>query len=134
MADTIPGTDGVKITALLPQHAEAVAELHISGIKTGFISSLGVDFVTALYEAIAKSTYGYGFVAVMDGRVVGFASFATDLGGLHKSVILKNGLRFIFSLARKMLSPDAVRKALETLFYPSRIKNNPFGYSGDSYV
>ncbi|MFH1370591.1 MAG: GNAT family N-acetyltransferase [Planctomycetota bacterium] len=123
MADTIPAANDVRITALLPEHARAVAELHISGIHTGFISSLGVDFVTALYEAIAKSTYGYGFVAIMSGRVVGFASFATDLGGLYKSVILKNGLRFIFSLARKMLSPDAARKALETLFYPSRIKN-----------
>ncbi|MGA2173005.1 MAG: GNAT family N-acetyltransferase [Sedimentisphaerales bacterium] len=122
MADLIPGSDDVRITVLLPEHARAVAELHISGIKTGFISSLGTEFVTALYEAIAKSTYGYGFVAVRAGKVVGFAAFATDLGGLYKSVILKNGLRFIFPLARKMLSPDAVRKALETLFYPARIK------------
>ncbi len=123
MADTIPNADEVRITTLLPEHARAVAELHISGIKTGFISSLGLDFVTALYEAIAKSTYGYGFVAIMHGRVVGFASFATDLGGLYKSVILKNGLRFIFSLARKMMSPKVARKALETLFYPTRIRN-----------
>jgi predicted ATP-grasp superfamily ATP-dependent carboligase/GNAT superfamily N-acetyltransferase len=123
MADTIPNADEVRIAALLPEHARAVAELHISGIKTGFISSLGVDFVTALYEAIAKSTYGYGFVAIMSGRVVGFASFATDLGGLYKSVIRKNGLRFIFSLARKMLSPNTARKAIETLFYPTRIRN-----------
>ena len=32
-----------------------VAMLHIRGIDQGFISSLGIDFVTALYEAIAKS-------------------------------------------------------------------------------
>jgi hypothetical protein len=32
----------------------AVAALHIEGIKTGFISSLGIDFVTALYESIAE--------------------------------------------------------------------------------
>lgn len=33
--------------------ASQVAHLHISGISTGFISSLGLDFVTTLYEAIA---------------------------------------------------------------------------------
>jgi hypothetical protein len=35
--------------------ASSVAALHISGISTGFISSLGQEFVTALYEAIAES-------------------------------------------------------------------------------
>ena len=32
-----------------------VARLHIQGIPTGFISSLGQKFVTALYESIAES-------------------------------------------------------------------------------
>ncbi len=40
---------------LQSEHAEQVARLHIEGIRTGFISSLGIDFVTALYEANAKS-------------------------------------------------------------------------------
>jgi len=39
--------------------APAVAALHIEGIGTGFISSLGIDFVTALYEAIAKSKLNF---------------------------------------------------------------------------
>jgi ribosomal protein S18 acetylase RimI-like enzyme len=123
MADPLPNVNDVKITEMSPEHARAVAELHISGIRTGFISSLGVEFVTALYKAIAKSTYGYGYVATMDGKVVGFAAFATHLGGLYKSVILKDGFRFLFPLACKMLSLENIRKALETLFYPARIKN-----------
>lgn len=45
--------------------ASVVATLQLSGIGTGFISSLGIDidFVTSLYEAIAKSKCGFGFVA-----------------------------------------------------------------------
>jgi len=31
-----------------------IAQLHIKAIPTGFISSLGQEFVAALYEAIAK--------------------------------------------------------------------------------
>jgi len=123
MADLEDDSSEVKIAPLLPEHARAVAELHITGIKTGFISSLGVEFVTALYEAIAKSTYGYGFVALREGEVVGFAAFATHLGGLYKSVVFKHGLRITFTLARKIFSIDTIKKVLETLFYPARIKN-----------
>ena len=36
-------------------HVQQIAKLHIEGINEGFISSLGIDFVTALYEAVAKS-------------------------------------------------------------------------------
>ena len=53
VADLITGTNDIKIVTLLPEHAEQVAKLHISGIATGFISSLGTDFVKALYCAIA---------------------------------------------------------------------------------
>jgi hypothetical protein len=87
MADPIPDSKDIRIASLLPEHTRAVAKLHISGIKIGFISSLWVKFVTALYEAIAKSTYGYGFVALLDNKVVGFASFAMHLGSLYKSVV-----------------------------------------------
>ncbi|MBN2019138.1 MAG: ATP-grasp domain-containing protein [Sedimentisphaerales bacterium] len=123
MTDPVQNNDDIKIVPLSPEHARAVAELHISGIKTGFISSLGVEFVTALYEAIAKSNYGYGFVVLKHGKVAGFAAFATHLTGLYKSVIFKHGPRFIFSLARKILSLGTAKKVLETLFYPARVKN-----------
>jgi hypothetical protein len=45
---------GVQIRQLRVEDARQVAELHITGIQTGFISSLGIDFVTAVYQAIAK--------------------------------------------------------------------------------
>ena len=45
----------MKLRAITSLDAPAVAALHIEGITTGFISSLGIDFVTALYEANAKS-------------------------------------------------------------------------------
>jgi ribosomal protein S18 acetylase RimI-like enzyme len=98
------------------------AKLHIQDIDTGFISSLGIDFVTALYEAIAQSKASFGFVAEEEDRVLGFVAFTTDLNKLYKSVILKKGLRFALLLAGKMFSPKQIRKVFETLFYPSRIK------------
>lgn len=39
-----------EIVLLNKSFAGQVAQLHIDGINTGFISSLGIDFATALYE------------------------------------------------------------------------------------
>lgn len=102
--------------------AAQVARLHIEGISTGFISSLGIRFVTALYEAIAESKYSFGFVAVENDKVLGFVAFTTNLNALYKSIMLKKGLRFIFVLAGKMFSLHCIKKVFETLFYPSRIE------------
>jgi len=99
-----------------------VAVLHIHGIGTGFISSLGSDFVRALYEGIAISEAGFGFVAKENEETLGFVAFTTDLNKLYRAVILRKGLRFALLLAGKMLSLQRLKRTLETLFYPGRIK------------
>jgi ribosomal protein S18 acetylase RimI-like enzyme len=103
------------------EHARQVAELHISGIHTGFISSLGLDFVTALYEAIAMSQFCFGLVIEKGDRVAGFIAFTTDINKLYLSLILKRGLRFVLLLAGKLFSFRRIRRMLETIFYPSRV-------------
>lgn len=113
---------GLKIMKLSPEHVAQVAELHVSGISTGFISSLGVDFVTSLYEAVAQSQLSFGFVAEENHEIVGFVAFTTNLGKLYKSVILRKGLHFALLLAGKMFSLKRIKKVFETLFYPGRIK------------
>ena len=112
----------VKIAKLLPEHAHEVAKLHISGIHTGFISSLGIDFVTFLYEAIAESGSGFGFVAQRNAKVVGFVAFTTNVNVLYRSIIRRNGLKLALVLIRKMFSPTVIKKVSETLIYPSRVK------------
>lgn len=106
------------------EHARQVAKLHIEGISTGFISSLGIDFVTALYEAIAHSETSFGFVTgliIGNNKVLGFVTFTTNVGKLYKSIVLKKGLRFAFLLVGKMFSVQRAKKVFETLFYPSRV-------------
>lgn len=112
----------LRITKLLPEHAPQVAQLHTIGINAGFITSLGIDFVTSLYEAMAKSKFFFGFVAEKDNKVLGFAAFTTGLSVLYKSVIISNGLKFAFILAWRMFSLNIIKKMWETLRYPGRIK------------
>jgi GNAT superfamily N-acetyltransferase len=112
----------VQIISMKPQHAVDVAKLHIEGIHMGFLSTLGVDFVSSLYKAIAQSEDSFGYVALKEGKVVGFASFTMDLDRLYKSVVSKSGFKFFVLLCCKMFSFVRIKKVFETLFYPGRIK------------
>jgi ribosomal protein S18 acetylase RimI-like enzyme len=103
-------------------HAGQVAALHIQCISTGFISSMGIDFVTSLYDAIVKSKSGLGVVAVRNEKVIGFVAFTTNLNKLYKSIIRRKGLKFALLLAGNVLSLRRIKKIFETLSYPARIK------------
>ena len=89
-----------RFDVLRAKHARQIAKLHIEGINRGFISSLGIDFVTALYEAIAENESCFGIVSESE-EVLGFVAFTKDINELYKSIIRKKGLRFAFLLATK---------------------------------
>ena len=112
-----------KCEVLQPQHARQIAKLHIEGINRGFISSLGIDFVAALYEAIAEDQSCFGIIDSESNEVLGFVAFTTDIKKLYKSIIRKKGLRFAFLLAHKMFSFKRIKRVLETLLYPSKVKD-----------
>jgi ribosomal protein S18 acetylase RimI-like enzyme len=110
------------IHSLQSKYAGKCAVLHIQGIPTGFISSLGQEFVAALYEAIAEDKNSFGFVAIEDEKVLGFVAFSTNLSKLYKYVILKKGFKFAFILARKMMSLQTIKRVWANLFYPKKMK------------
>jgi hypothetical protein len=58
-----------RIRLLTYKDANNVAALHIDCITRGFISSLGIDFMTSLYKAIARNKTCFGFVAVDNNRL-----------------------------------------------------------------
>ena len=113
----------IEFQDLQVEYAEQVAALHIQCISTGFISSMGIDFVTNLYEAIVQSNSSFGVVAVRKGNVLGFAVFTTNINTLYKAVIWRKGLRFAMILAGQICSLKQIKKIFETLFYPARINN-----------
>ncbi len=98
--------------------------LHIEGISTGFISSLGEGFVRRLYEAIAQSPDAFGFVACREETVVGYVVFSTDLGSLYKSVLRKSGFALVGPLLKKMFSVSTIRRLIQNVIYPSRMEKH----------
>jgi len=55
-----------------------IAALHVRGIPTGFISSLDLNFVTALYHALTQSNRAFGFVIREKNRTLGFIAFTAN--------------------------------------------------------
>ena len=115
-------TEEVVVARMGREHARDVAALHIQGIPTGFISSLGINFVTALYEGIGASESSFCFVGLRDSKVVGFAAFTENLSSLYRSVLSRCGWKLVLKSVSKMFSLSRIKKVLETLFYPSRIE------------
>ena len=110
------------ITSIQKQNANQLATLHISGIPTGFISSLGQGFVTALYEAISEDENSFGLVSVEDDKILGFVAFSSNLGKLYKYIALKKAFKFGFVLAKRMLSLAVVKKVIDNVFYPHELR------------
>lgn len=101
--------------------AAHVAQLHIEGISSGFISSLGQAFVTKLYEVIAASEDSFGLVAEDSGKVVGFVAFSSNLSSLYKFVLWHGGAKMFFLLAGKMFSFSRLKRIVQNILYPSKM-------------
>jgi len=112
----------MQIESLKIEHASDIAKLHYRGIPTGFLSSLGPRFLTALYQAIAASENAFGFVARENDQTLGYIAFTDNLGRLYKSVIKQNFCRFSLLLACKMLRFSRSKKVFQTLLYPGKTK------------
>ena len=91
-----------------------VAIHHCDNITQGFLASLGVPFLTLLYEAIDKDSESVLLVVRVDRRVVGFVTGTRGLARIYKQLLLKP-LRLIYSLKSCILSPSKMYKIIEVL-------------------
>lgn len=110
-----PGS--VSIRPAARDDAQRLAELHVSRIGDGFLSSLGVPFLTLLYRRIVVAPGSFARVATIDGRVVGFAAGATNVRALYRDFLLRDGI-----VAGMLAAPRLVRswrRVWETLRYPA---------------
>ncbi|MBU0576921.1 GNAT family N-acetyltransferase [Patescibacteria group bacterium] len=106
------------------QDTEEVARIHIEAIATGFISSLGLNFVGTLYREICNSEVGFGYVAEENSKVIGFITGAMDVSKLYKEIVFKKGFLFIMPLIKYFFRLATLKRIAESLFYPYRVKND----------
>jgi len=121
-------TDQNPVIPMTKAHARAVAILHRDGIDTGFLSSLGLRFLTQLYKAIPSCPAGFGFVYMGRGdgeglegeEVLGFIACAESTGRLYKQSMWRRGILMGFPLMRYLFSPSVLRRIIHTMKYPSQ--------------
>ncbi len=103
--------------------ADTAATLHAAGISEGFLSLLGTGFLSLLYRRIRL--HPSSFLLVGEGRntTVGFIAGSTDVGGLYRSFLRRDGL----VAALRALGPlvSGWRRVLETLRHRTPGANGP---------
>jgi len=110
------------VKPLAKTHARAVAELHRTGIRTGFLSSLGSMFLRQLYAAIPSCPAGFGRVwQEPGGEVLGFIACAESTGRLYKQGLWRRGVRMALPLIRFAVRPSVIKRIWQTLRYPSQV-------------
>ena len=99
----------------------AVAQLHHDHINQGFLATLGVPFLTLLYEAIDKDKGSVLIVKRIDERVVGFITGTSGLGPVYKQLLF-HPYQLLLSLRACIISPTKIYKILELLLMSNKNK------------
>jgi ribosomal protein S18 acetylase RimI-like enzyme len=105
--------DGMVLRTGTVVDADAAATLHGGQITEGFLTLLGPAFLRRLYRRVTRVP-GSFLLVVRDGSTtVGFLAGSTDVSGLYRSFILRDGAAAACGSGVRLLR--SWRRALETL-------------------
>lgn len=112
----------ISIQPISPAHAPQVAKIHQASQEGTFLTALGLDFLTLLYEAMSQSEHTLGWVCLSSaGEVVGFIVGTVDTGAMFKEVVRRRPVRLTWLVLRRAVSrPQLLWQALKTLAYPQQ--------------
>jgi ribosomal protein S18 acetylase RimI-like enzyme len=98
-----------------------VAYLHLKGINQGFLSTLGVNFLTLLYESIDTDPNSALFFECIDGEVVGFVAGGRGMGSIYRQM-LRRWPRLISALLPSLLSARKIKRIVEIIWISRKQK------------
>jgi ribosomal protein S18 acetylase RimI-like enzyme len=100
-----------------------IAKLHQEAINQGFLSSLGLSFLSLLYESIDKCPSGILVVEKDQGKIIGFASGTLGTVSIYK-ILLKSWFRLSLCLVPQLLCFSKIYKILEILLLSKKRKKD----------
>lgn len=113
-----------KLTANSPEeYFSQIAKIHQDEIVEGFLSTLGVKFLSKLYCNLCDSPYAFLYVAIINNRICGFICGSTDTSKVYKYFIMRNGIFILPLIIPKILSFKKIGRIFETLIYPQKKEN-----------
>jgi ribosomal protein S18 acetylase RimI-like enzyme len=134
-----PSIQQVTIAPLAAEHAAAAAQLHVAGQPGTFLTSLGPRVLTVLYDALPRSSAGFGFAATSHQPpatshqpVLGFISATTSVGRLFAEMGTRRAGQLLPALlARYRQEPTLALRSLQTAAYPFLVQQP--GVSTDAH-
>lgn len=102
-----------------------IAELHKTQISQGFMSSLGLPFLSLLYCSMCCSQRAFCLVAEDGQGIAGFISGAVSVKQFYLEFIKKYFFRATLILSKRLFIPGTVAKIFETLLYPKKEGDMP---------
>ena len=99
-----------------PGDAVRLAQLHASSIESGFLSRLGVPFLTVLYHALIRWRDATVIVAG-HGQATGFVAGVVDTSRFYRFFVTRWGLVALIAALPGLLNPSVIRRARETFGY-----------------
>ena len=100
--------------------ATSIASLHMHEIDQGFLSELGLRFLTMFYPSAIESGSGFCIVGEQEGEIVGFVCGTTSLSSLYKAFLMRHTVQAIPVILPKLFNVQRIKKIVETLLYPSK--------------
>ncbi len=119
LAATLAGTGPTSVDIRPASSADAVfvATLHAASIDSGFLPRLGTRFLALLYGVLADDPGGVLLVAEDDTGPVGFVAGSVSTAAFYRRFLRRYGLRALAAVGLRLLSPLAIRRAIESLRY-----------------
>lgn len=99
------------------EDAPAIAGLHASSIRTGFLPRLGRRFLTRLYRSMVSWPGSIVLVADDGTGPAGFVAGVEDVGVFYRRFLFRDGLAAALAALPRLLLPGNARRAWETLSY-----------------
>ena len=106
-----------------------LARIHSSCIDLGFLSSLGLGFLSLLYEAIDADDNSHLILEKKEGSLIGFVAGGRGMKSIYRKLLIRLP-RLLVALFPAMLHPRKVSKIIELLFFAK--KQNPVSSSPEA--
>jgi hypothetical protein len=98
-------------------YAVKVAELHKETINEGFLSQLGVGFLSSLYSFLIKKELV--LVYKEENKVMGFVNCALSSQGIIKRFLFSSPVGILKLMVAFLQNPKLLKPLLETMRAPS---------------
>jgi len=110
------------------------AKIHSQEIPDGFLPTLGLNFLSSLYNSFSKSKYSFLLLAVEDDKVVGFIAISIHTKNFFKWYIASESYKNLFRIPLSILSGVFFKKVIEVFKYPFSKKTIDKEFISDSEI